>query len=106
MALIFIASGTPGPDLPSLGAWELLAKKGGHITGYALLAASCLRGLVRTPSVSWRLVILTLVLTACYAVTDEFHQSFTPGRTPSVVDVGIDIVGGAIGAGIWMLVRR
>ena len=106
MALIFVASGTPGRDLPSFGAWNLLATKGGHMTGYALLAASCLRGLVRTRSVSRRLVILALVLTGCYAVTDEFHQSFTPGRTPSVVDVGIDIAGGATGAGIWMLVRR
>jgi VanZ family protein len=106
MAVIFMASGTPGRDLPSFGSCDFLAKKGGHMIGYALLAASYLRGLVRTRSTPWRLVILALVLTGCYAVTDEFHQGFTPGRTPSATDVGIDIGGGAIGTAIWVLLRR
>src|SRR5450756_400578 len=77
MALIFVASGTPGRDLPSFGAWNLLATKGGHMTGYALLAASCLRGLVRTRSVSRRLVILALVLTG---VTRSPTSSTSPSR--------------------------
>jgi VanZ family protein len=106
MVVIFMASGTPGRDLPWFGSFDFLAKKGGHMLGYALLATSYLRGLARTRSTPWRLVILALVLTGCYAVTDEFHQSFTPGRTPSATDVGIDIGGGAIGTAIWMLLRR
>ena len=28
-----------------------------------------------------------------YAASDEFHQSFVPGRSPSIVDVGIDSLG-------------
>jgi VanZ family protein len=32
-----------------------------------------------------------------YAATDEFHQSFTPGRTPRVTDVMIDAAGAAMG---------
>lgn len=28
-----------------------------------------------------------------YAASDEFHQSFVPGRGPSIVDVGIDSLG-------------
>ena len=34
-----------------------------------------------------------MVLTAAYAATDEFHQSFTSGRHSSPVDVAIDTVG-------------
>ncbi len=28
-----------------------------------------------------------------YAASDEFHQSFVPGRGPSIVDIGIDSLG-------------
>jgi VanZ family protein len=33
-----------------------------------------------------------------YAGSDEFHQSFTSGRHPSVMDVGIDTLGAITGA--------
>ncbi|MDI1321017.1 MAG: VanZ family protein, partial [bacterium] len=36
---------------------------------------------------------LALLLAAVYAATDEFHQSFVPGRTASLGDVLIDITG-------------
>lgn len=36
---------------------------------------------------------ITLLGTAAYAVFDEWRQSFVPGRSPSVSDVVLDIVG-------------
>ena len=36
-----------------------------------------------------------------FAVSDEIHQSFIPGRTASCVDVGLNIVGILIGFGIF-----
>jgi VanZ family protein len=34
---------------------------------------------------------------AClYSATDEFHQSFVPGRHPAVTDVMIDAAGAAL----------
>ena len=38
-------------------------------------------------------LFLSFFLGALYAVMDEFHQSFVPGRMASVVDIGIDIIG-------------
>ncbi len=32
-----------------------------------------------------------------YALTDELHQSFTPGRTPKLTDTFIDLVGLCLG---------
>jgi VanZ family protein len=101
MALIFTASGTPGNELPKFGVWDVFVKKGGHIIGYALLAASYLRGLSSGKSANRRMLVLAIVLSGLYAASDEFHQSFTPGRTPSAVDVGIDTIGAALGAGTW-----
>ena len=108
MAVIFIASSTPGRDLPSFGAWDFFTKKGGHMLGYAMLAAAYVHGLSGSYRLSWRTLFIALGLAFLYAVSDEFHQNFTAGRTPSFVDVCIDTCGAAIGAiiarylnGLW-----
>lgn len=105
MVLIFTASGTSGSDLPEFGIWDLLVKKGGHILGYALLAVSYLHGLAHARSINRRDLFLAILLAGLYAATDEFHQSFTPGRTPSPIDAGIDTIGAVLGAGIWTWLR-
>jgi len=38
-----------------------------------------------------------IILVAIYGVTDEFHQSFTPGRTPMATDVLYDTAGALLG---------
>jgi hypothetical protein len=91
MAIIFMASATPGSEIPGFGFWDIFAKKSGHLIGYALLAAAYCHALnngKRTPK--W-LFVLALCMTALYAASDEWHQKFTPGRSPSLLDVGIDI---------------
>jgi VanZ family protein len=83
MFVIFLFSAQPSSDLPIFDWADRLVKKGGHMVGYALLAFAYWRGLQFKQErwwLAWRLVIL-------YAVTDEFHQSFVPGRSPSVWDV-------------------
>lgn len=41
-----------------------------------------------------------------YAVSDELHQMFVPGRGPLVSDVVLDTVAAAVGIGVfWLLVR-
>ncbi|WP_323741789.1 VanZ family protein [Salinibacillus xinjiangensis] len=45
-----------------------------------------------------RMLIISIVLTICYAAFDEFHQGFTPNRTPYAGDVVIDTVGALFGA--------
>jgi hypothetical protein len=108
MAIIFIASSTPGRDLPRFGMLDLFVKKGGHMLGYALLAAAYVHGLSGTYRISWRTLFIALGLAFLYAVSDEFHQSFTPGRTPAFMDVCIDMGGASVGAivarylnGLW-----
>jgi VanZ family protein len=94
MALIFIAS-----SISNLG--ELpggISDKGGHSIGYAILGAALLRAVAggRLSGVTWRRAAATVVLATLYGVSDEFHQSFVPGRTPDVHDVLADFSGAAI----------
>ncbi len=100
MAVIFAASATPGEDLPNAGAWDTLLKKGGHLLGYALLGAAYLRGLAGSRRPSVRVVGAAILLAALYAGSDELHQRSTPGRSPSLTDVGIDTLGAVVGAGL------
>ena len=73
--------------------------------GYALLAAAYLHGLTNGKRVTRLQYILAVCLATLYSVSDEFHQSFTPGRSPSIADVLIDAIGAVIGLGLWALIR-
>lgn len=61
------------------------------MTGYGLLAGAYWYGLGFDRKKGW----LAWLLAVLYAVTDELHQFFTPGRHSSPVDVLLFDGGGA-----------
>jgi len=50
--------------------------------------------------------VIAVGVTLLYGATDEWHQSFTPGRHPDVLDWVADAVGACVAAGCWILVGR
>jgi len=42
-------------------------------------------------------LIISLILSAGFAMTDEFHQTFVAGRTGQILDVIIDTLGAIVG---------
>ena len=106
MAVIFIASATPGSDIPGFGRWDEFFKKGGHMLGYALLATASYHAMNSSNRSIKQKFILVLCIVALYAASDEFHQRFTPGRTASFRDVGIDVAGGLIGVTVMRFAQR
>ncbi len=85
MLIIFVFSSLPGHELPNLLSWDYVVKKTSHAIGYALLALSYLHLLRYNKMGHGRAWVMALA----YAVTDEFHQSFVPGRSASLFDVVI-----------------
>jgi VanZ family protein len=83
MTIIFLFSNTPESNLPNFGLFDVIVKKGSHIVVYGLLAVAYWFGL-QFDRRRWWIALLYVIL---YAMTDEFHQSFIPGRHPSWVDV-------------------
>ena len=100
MALIFFLSSRS--DLPHAPEhWlDVLWKKGAHLGAYAILACLYERAL----ALPRRGKLAALGLTVLYAISDEFHQSFTPGRMPAASDVLIDTVGATLG--LYLILPR
>ena len=51
-------------------------------------------------------IALVLLIGIAYAISDEFHQMFTGGRTPAIGDVFIDSMGILFGLTIFVIVDR
>ena len=51
-------------------------------------------------------VVITIVLSSLYGVSDEIHQRFTPGRDSDPLDVVADTLGGTVGAMSWLGLER
>jgi VanZ family protein len=83
MTVIFIFSSRPSDDLPNFASWDRVVKKLGHAIGYGLLALSYLHFFNYDKKRYW----LAWLLAVLFSATDEFHQSFVPGRHPSMTDV-------------------
>jgi VanZ family protein len=105
MAAIFGFSSIPSGEMPALGIWDAIVQKGGHVLGYGLLALTYWYGLRFKKQHWW----MALLFTIAYAASDEFHQSFVPGRHPGLEDVLVfDGIGAAIALGLayWWRVKR
>ncbi len=101
MGIIFLLSSISGDDSlknvdPFTGAIKTIIYNGAHIPLFALLAWLWCWSLAGwNISLSGRL-ILAFCFTAIYGVVDEWHQSFTPGRDTSFLDVMLDMLGAYI----------
>ena len=128
MAIIFIQSALPG-DLSSaesdfisrffIGLTQLpervatfIIRKSAHFLEYMILGV-CFGVNVR----DWmerrvadlsrvKLVMIPWALSTVYAVMDEIHQAFVPGRDCALIDVGIDSAGALIGSMLVLLIWR
>jgi VanZ family protein len=90
---------------------HFLVRKSAHLTEYAVLALLMLRALrsSRLSNVgrwSMRAAAVTLLASAAYATTDEFHQSFVMGRTASVHDILVDSCGALVAIVVAGLMAR
>lgn len=89
MALIFLLSAQRDLDT-GLGLWDAVLRVGAHFTVYALLALALWWAL---EPVARRAVGVAAAIALLYAISDEYHQSFVPGRSGSPRDVAIDAAG-------------
>lgn len=90
--IFYLSSLTSTPS----GNWffEKVAPYLAHLAEYAVLYFLLLRATGKTG--------LSFFLGILYAFSDEFHQSFVPGRVPDAADVGLDLIGMVLA---WLVIR-
>jgi VanZ family protein len=77
----------PGASAATVAVVHVLVRKSAHFTEYGVLFWLLVRGPMRgRPYVALGICVL-------YAMFDEGHQMFVPGRTPSLYDVALDSTG-------------
>jgi VanZ family protein len=85
----------PHASAETLDFLHHIIRKCGHLTEYFILSMLILRGMrAGQKALYLRWALVTILIVACYAALDEYHQSFVPGRTAAVGDVLIDTTGG------------
>ncbi|MFN8382453.1 MAG: VanZ family protein [Anaerolineales bacterium] len=82
MSVIFAFSSRTSSELPNFHSWDYFIKKGAHAFGYGLLALSYMHTFKWDEKRYW----LAWLLAVLYSATDEFHQSFVPGRHSAISD--------------------
>ena len=103
MGIIFYISHQPGDfsSLPQIPGIDKLL----HVIAYASLAAAFLYGLhplAKQPSCRDVAAVVAVLFCILYGISDEYHQSFIPGRFVSVLDVAADGFGALFAVGWWL----
>ena len=97
--LIFFFSALPGQNIPRpfAGADKLY-----HLLEYGLLALLLMRAWARMGRYSRiQALLATIFVVMLYALMDEFHQFFVPGRYASLLDWVADLAGGVLGGVLY-----
>ena len=92
--LPFLQMLAPWATPTQLDALHGLARKGGHVTEYAALAALWYRAFARGRHAPPRTAAaIAFAISLGWAVVDEIRQSLVPTRTASAMDVATDSIG-------------
>ena len=90
-------------DLESLNH---IIRKLAHFGVYMILGFLLANGLRYNKKSRINAILLALLICILYAISDEIHQIFIPGRSGQVSDVLIDSLGGLVGIVLLDLLRR
>lgn len=95
------------PDIKiNLGRLNHIIRKNAHFFAYLILGVLVLNGLRSSGVGGFKAIALALIICVLYAISDEVHQLFVPGRGGQVRDVLIDSIGAVVGIGMYSLLKR
>lgn len=101
MGVIFALSATPSLASPLEPFYDFLLRKLAHVVEYVVLTALLFRALRLHMAREAHALLMAALVAVLYAFSDEWHQTFVPGREGSLRDVGVDALGIA-GMSVWL----
>ncbi len=84
--------------------YDHFVRKTAHFTIYAILGGLLSLTLFSFGLKNVKLYLISVILSGLYAISDEIHQYFVPGRACMIRDMILDTCGGAVGAVVGMLI--
>jgi VanZ family protein len=106
-ALIFYLSNIPYLRIEQLGFLDFVLRKIAHITEYTVLFILYIRAFKDTTKLAdTKVYLLSIVFSIIYAITDEIHQSFVPGRSCNFFDLLFYTTGVVLGSVIYKNYKR
>ncbi|MBN1408142.1 MAG: VanZ family protein [Calditrichaceae bacterium] len=102
MIAITIESSISNISLPDMGI--TFTDKLAHFMVFAIMGWTLTRGMLLS-KIKYP-IIIAVVIGFIFAVTDEWHQSFVPGRDADVIDVIADLFGLIVSANLYKLFIR
>ncbi len=86
------------PDIKfNMGRFNHMLRKGAHFFAYLVLGILMINGLSSSDIYGFKGIGLAILICILYAISDEVHQLFDPGRGGQVSDVILDSAGAIIG---------
>lgn len=104
MVVIFYLSSRTGQNLHSMFPY-VRDFNVGHFIAYFILGLTCYYGLIKTSAVKHPFVWIILI-SLIYGMSDEFHQSFVPGRDMSLSDLIRDLIGAGLSIAAIILYKK
>ena len=89
---IFFSSSLPGEDVPYVFPYQDIVFHFFVYVVYALLFCRVLNHSRINHFSKYNKICITIILSCLFAVSDEFHQQFIPGRFCSGTDLLIDTI--------------
>jgi VanZ family protein len=77
-----------------------------HAAVYLVLGILVMNAFIMSGVRGYKAFVFSLIFCILYAISDEVHQLFVPGRGTEVTDVLIDGIGALIGIGLYKFIFK
>lgn len=103
LLLIYMSSLPEYSVTGSNSVGEKIVSNAIHIPAYAVLSFLWFKSFKVKEGLrlGMRVSIFIFIALVLFAISDEVHQSFVPGRTASVIDVVLDVLGIGLGLAVY-----
>ena len=91
-------------NINNISLLSLIIRKLAHFTEYLILGTLVIN--MFTKNNAKKTYLLSILLCIIYAISDEIHQIFVPGRACQLKDILIDSVGSITGIYLFKLLKK
>ncbi len=88
----------------SINTLSFIIRKSAHVIEYMILTFFFLYAFYKNKYNKY--LLYSASLSVLYAMSDELHQTFIPGRSGTAVDVGIDTIGVVLALLIFLAIKK